>query len=780
MKIGAAATLEDGLVQALRGLLRLTGARAAALALVPGRGVPASVVTAGRSSPALDRWLRDLLAVPVPRPKLGSPPTAPPGWKGPGRPVLLPLPLGPSARPLGRLLLLAGSGHRGRVQRALTPAILSELGLAVERLWRLHQRMVRLSVMSETMSLAASTLALDEVYQAFASAVARVVDFDSLAVTLIDRKRQEFRVVDVTARSVPGPVTDTRLPPSETLVRWVAEHRVSRRVDDLADPSVPSWSRETLPARGYRSAVVVPLFSGNLVIGTLNLCHRDLRAFGDEDVEILEEVARPLAAAIEQRRLLRETRQREEELGALYRTSQLITSRLYLPAVLEAISRLVTELTGGTGCGIGLLDAEKTRVSHVATHGFRTDEWRSLTVAVGDGIIGRVAATGLPILTDDIRTDPRSAPQDVDEQEGIRSMLTVPLRMGEDIIGVISASSTGVGAFTPRHQTVLEAFADQAAIAIQQAQLFEERLRWGKQMEALNEAGRVVNRSLDPNDTIRVILEQARDVLGAESCGLMALDPEKGELFSVGSLDLSPEVLGQIRLRVGEGITGLAVLLRRPVQSADLRNDPRVRFRQLPGESGLRSMLAVPLLVGDKAIGAITVFRKDIHHFSENEENLLSAFANQAAMAMEHARLFSSVRTYAEEFDVMVEDRTRVLDREKRLVEMILETLPLGLYVLDRELWVITVNRAGAQLLPGRPGVGHSFLALIPEATRARVGEFLRAVFAARQVRRVEEEMVLDGHARRFRFTAAPLEAEGEQVVHVLLLVEDITRPPAQ
>jgi nitrogen fixation/metabolism regulation signal transduction histidine kinase len=190
-------------------------------------------------------------------------------------------------------------------------------------------------------------------------------------------------------------------------------------------------------------------------------------------------------------------------------------------------------------------------------------------------------------------------------------------------------------------------------------------------------------------------------------------------------------------------------------------------------------MLAVPLLVGDKAIGAITVFRKDIHHFSENEENLLSAFANEAAMAMEHARLFSSVRTYAEKLDAMVEDRTRIFDREKRFVEMILETLPLGLYVLDRELWVVTVNRGGAQLLPGQPGVGHSFLALIPEATRARVGEFLRAVFATRQLRRVEEEMVLDGHAERFRLTAAPLEAEGEKVVHILLLVEEVARPPA-
>ncbi len=768
--LAAGQSLEEGLARSLRVLLELTGARAGALAFAPRRGTRLSVTAGTHGAPALERWLRGQLAVGRRRPR--PRPSSPPGWKGPGRPVLRRLPLGPEKRPVGWLLLLAAS--RGLKKGSLPLGFLSDFGNAVEHVWRLQQRMLRLIVMNEITALLASTLTLEEVYQAFAGAVARLVAFDSLAVTLIDRERQEFRAVDVTARSVPLPVSDSRVPLAGTLVGWVAEHRIALRVDDLTHPSVPSRSREILPARGYRSAVVVPLFSGNELSGTLNLCHHEPRAFDDEDVEVLLDVARPLAAAIDHRRLLNETRQRAEELGALYRTSQLITSRLHLPAVLEAISRSVTELTGGTGCGIGLLDPDKTRVSHVAAHGFRTAEWLSLSLAVGDGIIGRVAQVGVPIRTEDIRTDPRSAQRAVDEKEGIRSMLAVPLRVGEEIIGVISAFSTEVGAFTPHHQTVLEAFAEQAGIAIQNARLFEERVRWARQMQALNEAGRAVNRSLDPNETIGVILEQAREVLVAESCGLMALDPERGELRSVGSLDLAREVLERIRLRVGEGIAGLAVLLRRPVQSADLWNDPRVRYPQLPRESGFRSMLAVPLLVGERATGAITVFRKDIHHFPREEENLLAAFADQAAMALEHARLFDSVRTYSEQLEAMVLDRTRALDQQKRFVEVVLETLPLGLYVLDHALSVVTVNRAGARVLPCEAGAGSPFLSLVPEDKRLEVGDFLRAVFDGREVRQVEEEIARGGQPKTFRLTAAPLESP-DGVTHVVLLVEDIT-----
>ena len=143
---------------------------------------------------------------------------------------------------------------------------------------------------------------------------------------------------------------------------------------------------------------------------------------------------------------------------------------------------------------------------------------------VGEGIIGRAAASGQPVRSDDLRADPRSAQRDVDEKEGMRSMLSVPLRVAGEIIGVISAFSTTPGFFTDRHPMLLEAFADQAGAAIQNARLFEESQRRARETQALLEAGRAVNQSLDVEETIRLILTQAREVLGVESCGLMTLD----------------------------------------------------------------------------------------------------------------------------------------------------------------------------------------------------------------------------------------------------------------
>ncbi|MGH7356740.1 MAG: GAF domain-containing protein [Candidatus Rokuibacteriota bacterium] len=468
------------------------------------------------------------------------------------------------------------------------------------------------------------------------------------------------------------------------------------------------------------------------------------------------------------RRLADEGRRRTDELSALYATSQLITARLDLAAVLDRIARSVSPLIGATGCGIGLLDAEGAVLVNAAAHGFKSEEWRTLSMPVGEGIMGRCAASGVAIRVDDVRTDPRSARRDVDEREGIRSMLCVPLRVGGTLLGVISAFSARPSVFAAHHQQVLEAFGEQAGIAVQNARLFEESVRHARETRALFEAGRAVTASLDPNRTIRVILEQARGVLGADSCGLSTLDPASQELVSVASLDLPPNMVTQIRLKVGEGISGLAVQERRPVQSRDLHADPRVRFPQMARGAGFRSMLAAPLRVGDRAIGALSVLRRDVHEFSPAEEELLLALADQAAIALEHARLYG-------ELESMVAERTRELDRQKRFVEVVLETLPLGVFVLDDRLRVVRANREGARALGREADTPASFLEIVAPESAQRVAEVLRASLAGRQVAAHEEEMTLGGETKSFRLTAAPLEA-ADGVAHLVLLVEDVTR----
>ena len=140
-----------------------------------------------------------------------------------------------------------------------------------------------------------------------------------------------------------------------------------------------------------------------------------------------------------------------------------------------------------------------------------------------------MAAEGVAIRIGDVQNDPRSAQREVDEREGIRSMLCVPLKVVGAVIGAVSAFSTRPRSFTAHHQRVLEAFAEQAGIAIHGARLFDESARGARETRALLEAGRAVTASLDVGRTIRMILEEARGVLGVDSCSVSTVDPRTSE-----------------------------------------------------------------------------------------------------------------------------------------------------------------------------------------------------------------------------------------------------------
>ncbi|PYN06842.1 MAG: hypothetical protein DME02_14300 [Candidatus Rokuibacteriota bacterium] len=733
--LAGAESIEDALAQALRRVVALTGAAGGLLEFRPPRGAPLTAALGPRRALAV---LRDPPALPR---------------------HAVRIPVGT----VGGIVLLG----RGRPPRrgALPPGFGANLARTLEGLWRQQRRLVRMTVLTELTRLLGSRDSRDDVLSAFADGLARLVDFDAIAVLLVDAERDEFTVLDVTARTIPGGVLrDLRLPLERTLLERVVSTGAPVRVDDVAAGSVPAASRATLGARGWRSALLVPLVAQGGVFGAVALTAARHRAFDDDDVESAAELAPPLASAIEQRRLIDDSRWRGEELAALYATSQLITSNLELTSVLDRISSSVTALIGGSGCGIDLFDATRTRLVHAAAHGYKSSEWRTLALPVGEGLMGRCAETGQPIRVDDVRRDPRSARRDVDEREAIRSMLCVPLRVGGTLLGVISAFSTRPAAFSAHHQRVLEAFAEQAGIAIHNAQLFEQSVRGARETRALLEAGRAVTASLDLERTVHVIMEQARTVLGVYSCGIMMRD-EHGFLSSVASLDLPEEVVSSVRVREGEGITGVAVAELRPMQSADLWNDPRHRYPELARAQGLRSLLAAPLRVGDRAIGAILVFRRDVHEFSPAEEELLLALADQAAIAVEHARLY-------ERLEARVADRTRELDQQKRFVEVVLETLPLGVFVLDAELAIVRANRAGAGTL-GEAPVGKSFLGLLPGALAAEVETFLRRAVASRHVETDEYEVAVGADVQVLRLTAAPLAGA---TAHVVLLVADVTR----
>src|SRR3989454_1846849 len=165
-------------------------------------------------------------------------------------------------------------------------------------------------------------------------------------------------------------------------------------------------------------------------------------------------------------------------------------------------------------------------------------------------------------------------------------------------------------------------------------------------------------------------------------------------------------------------------------------------------------MLAAPLRVGDRVIGLISVFRRDVHAFSDSDEELLLALADQAAIALEHARLYA-------ELESMVAERTRELDAQKRFVEVVLETLPLGVFVLDAELGVVRANREGVRVLGCEPGARASFAALFGPGTAGTVEAFVRDAFATRRGAPLQGGGGPPGGTQIFPLTPGPPEATG-------------------
>ena len=316
-------SLPSLLTRTLRRLVALSGGTAGVLEVCPPRSAPITVTVGSR---------RALAAL---RARASTPGD------------VLPRPAGPAGRGLGRLMVGGG-------RAALPAGFRRDLGRVIHRRWQEERRALRMSLLTEITRLLGSADSLDEVLRTFGNGLARFVAFDALAVLLVDAERGEFEVLDVTARTVPtGIVRDQRLPLDGTLVERVLATRTAVRVDDLTDHAVPSASRATLGARGWRSAVVVPLLTQGGVFGAVSLVAAEPAAFDDEAMEGAAELAQPLASAIEQRRLLHESRRRADEVAALYATSQLITARLDVASVLDRISRSVTALIGSTGCGIG-------------------------------------------------------------------------------------------------------------------------------------------------------------------------------------------------------------------------------------------------------------------------------------------------------------------------------------------------------------------------------------------------------------------------------------------
>jgi len=392
------------------------------------------------------------------------------------------------------------------------------------------------------------------------------------------------------------------------------------------------------------SAMCAPLFHQGVVVGTLGLYGRasgapgDLAPFEEPDLQLLATLCAQAAVAIENARLFTAAERRATELAALGEIGHVITARLELSAVLEAVVAGAMRLLGSQFTQVILWDEATQRLRYGAAMGPEAERVHTQTFELGRGINGAVALTRQPMILDDYQ----ASRYVLAEFPDVVATISTPILFGDRLLGVLHSHTTQPGKrFTPSDLRLLQILATQAAIAIENARLFEEAGVRSARLNALSELSRTVTSSLDLQQVFDYVVRAAVDLLALalarvyvwqEATGLLRLQA------SAGGPDLLP--YPRETFRSGEGVVGTVFSSREVMTLSDAGSDPRYAEQAWAQQVGVKSVAVIPLLSGERAVGVLSVSRRAHRPFDSDEISLLTSFAQHAAIAIENARLF--------------------------------------------------------------------------------------------------------------------------------------------
>lgn len=331
-------------------------------------------------------------------------------------------------------------------------------------------------------------------------------------------------------------------------------------------------------------------------------------------------------------------RSQYERLALLYQVSQTIHSTLDPEAALQLIVAEAVKVMRATSGSVALINPNRSVLEIQASIGL-PDDARHVRLRVGEGITGTVARTGRPLLVGDTR----NSPVYVSIRPDVRSELAVPLEVGGEVRGVLNVDSDRPDAFTAADQELLQELARQAAGVIRNTWLHEQFRQKARLFEALSAVGRTINSAISLDDALNAITRQASELIRAKMCSLMLLDESREWLDLRASHGASERYLAKPRLNVNESFVGVVVRRRRSLQLDDIVGSGTYQHSALAAQDGLASLLSVPLLFNQRAIGVLNVYTGERYHFSDEEVRILGIFAELSAIAIEKARLYERV-----------------------------------------------------------------------------------------------------------------------------------------
>jgi two-component system phosphate regulon sensor histidine kinase PhoR len=411
---------------------------------------------------------------------------------------------------------------------------------------------------------------------------------------------------------------------------------------ELEDPEL--GTTKTLQRLGTKSLVVTPMIAFDRSIGVLGLHRATAGPWSEGEVALIESVTRELALAINSARLFDENRQRLMQQTALLRAAQVVTSELEIEAVLQRLVDEVARLLGCEAADCYLLDRERGMLRCAAVHGLEP-ELVGFEFSSDQGLAGRAIRKRAPALSDDYAELPDSVPHPA--YRAYVSAIVAPMLWSDQIRGVL-----GVGTrepyrtLTSSDAELLNAFATLAALALRNAESFEERSRQARTQRAFYDIASLLALPISQAETLRAVARAAAEALGGSSSALLMPREEAFELAAAHGLPNDVAALVQRAAAAGAEPLATCSRNRTVIAASALAEDERFEadWREVAAAAGYGSLLAVPVQAPEGRDGLVVVFFEEPRRFSDYDLELARNLAGTARGALERSELYESER----------------------------------------------------------------------------------------------------------------------------------------
>ncbi|MCH8800269.1 MAG: GAF domain-containing protein [Chloroflexi bacterium] len=425
---------------------------------------------------------------------------------------------------------------------------------------------------------------------------------------------------------------------------WVSD-------DVTLDELVTAVGRQKNQEHGFHGAAAVALLANDQPLGVLSVVDKRIRRFTDDEVSLLTAFADQASLALEKARLLSEAEARERQATQLYEVTTQLASNHHLESVLALITENAKELLNSYTASIGKYDEARGGIVIPTWSGPGSTEVAEVVVPLGVMSAGQAYAQRRPVWIQDYLEGESVAPT-AEEREwvyrateslGLRSGMSVPIIIGEELYGVLAINFSQPHEYTEREVQLLQTLADSAAVAINNARFIEETEQARDEATQLYEITEQLATSPDMNSVISLIATRASELLGSFDSAILKFDEASGVLSPAGAFDRSPELLQWYSSKPGDGTAGLAFQERRPVWTSDVTSDKNLSWSSpdslhILTATGTKAVLSVPVVVRDEPYGVLSVFYKEPRDFSDADCRLLQTLADSAAVAIGNAR----------------------------------------------------------------------------------------------------------------------------------------------